>query len=87
MIGKKVPVMCINTGEIYPSITAASRASGADKSSMSKHLNGERETIKGKIYMRIDPDLTVGELERAKKARLEEVKRARTKDLDEILIF
>lgn len=87
MIGKKVPVMCINTGEIYPSITAASRASGADKSSMSKHLNGERKTIKGKIYMRIDPDLTVGELERAKKAKIEEIKRAITKDLDEILNF
>lgn len=47
---KRYRVINLNTGEIYETITAASRAEGVNKSSMARHLAGEVKTIHGKIY-------------------------------------
>lgn len=87
MKGKRSTVLCINTGEIFRSVTAAADAAGVDKSGMSRHLSGKQATVNGKIYMVIEPDLTPRQIEDAKRAKLEELKRKRIQDLNEILIF
>lgn len=87
MKGKRATVLCVNTGEIYPSVTAAASAAGVDKSGMSRHLCGKQDSVSGKYYVKIDPDLTERQIEDAKRAKLEEIKRKRIKDLNEILIF
>lgn len=41
------PVLCVETGEVYPSMTEASRQTCVDDSCISKCLNGKRKTAGG----------------------------------------
>ena len=41
------PVLCVETGEQYPSVHEAERQTGIDNSSISKCLNGKRKTAGG----------------------------------------
>lgn len=43
----KVPVLCVETGETFESLTVASLATGICKSDLSQVINGTRLTTKG----------------------------------------
>ena len=44
------PIICIETGETFVSITDAAEHIGVNKSNLSKHMCGHVKTIKGKHY-------------------------------------
>lgn len=44
------PVICIETGEVFVSVTDAAQATGTSQSSMSNHLTGRSRSVKGKHY-------------------------------------
>ena len=44
------PVICIETGEVFTSVTDAAEYAGEYAQNMSNHLNGKRRSIKGKHY-------------------------------------
>lgn len=44
------PVICIETGEVFTSVTDAAEYAGEYAQNMSNHLNGRRRSIKGKHY-------------------------------------
>lgn len=44
------PVICLETGAVFTSITDAAENAGVHKTQMSKHLCGELRTVKGKHY-------------------------------------
>lgn len=43
-------VKCVETGEIFGSVTEAAEAAGVGRSAMSKHINGHTDHIFGKAY-------------------------------------
>lgn len=47
---KRYKVICLNTGEIYETVTAAAQAEAVNKSSMARAVNGEIKQLHGKIY-------------------------------------
>ena len=49
------PIECIETGEVFPSITAAAQAHGVQPSNLSWHLKGYHTTIGGRTYKYVDP--------------------------------
>jgi hypothetical protein len=44
------PVMCLETGDVFTSITDAAEHAGVHKTHMSHHLCGQLRTVKGKHY-------------------------------------
>ena len=44
------PVICVDTGEVFTSMTDAAEAAGVSVSNMSSHLTGRYRTVKGKHY-------------------------------------
>ena len=44
------PVICIETGEVFTSVTDAAEKAGCNKNNMSTHLTGKLRHIKGKHY-------------------------------------
>lgn len=57
-----IPIRCITTGEIFPSITAACRAHNINPPHLSDHLKGRGYTVDGRTYEylkdhEITPDL------------------------------
>lgn len=42
-----IPVLCVETGEVYPSVTEAERQTGIKRPSISACLNGRRKTAGG----------------------------------------
>lgn len=54
---KRCKVICLNTGEIYETVTAASQAEGVNKSSMARALSGEIKQLHGKIYTYYTEDM------------------------------
>lgn len=57
MTGVQKMVQCVETSEIWPSITIASRAHGISPSALSNHLNGRpgHRSVKGRHYQRVNP--------------------------------
>lgn len=49
-------VQCVETGEIFETVTAAARAVNRDKATMSKHLNGKTQTCAGLHFKYYDED-------------------------------
>lgn len=47
------PVLCVETGELYPSMTEASRQTGIDDSSISKCLNGKLKSAGGLHWQKV----------------------------------
>lgn len=48
VLGRRVrPVLCVETGESFPSIIAASRATGMDPSSIAKNAKGKSSSVRG----------------------------------------
>lgn len=47
-----VPVVCLETGEVYPSVSEASRQTGVHRQNISGCLNGERQTAGGYHWAR-----------------------------------
>lgn len=48
--GNCKPVICIDTGDVYTSVTDAAEAIGSSASNMCVHLAGKTRTIKGKRF-------------------------------------
>jgi phage-related minor tail protein len=44
------PVICVDTGEVFTSMTDAAEAAGVSVGNMSCHLTGRYRTVKGKRY-------------------------------------
>lgn len=44
------PVICVDTGEVFTSMTDAAEAAGVSVGNMSCHLTGRYRTVKGKHY-------------------------------------
>lgn len=44
------PVICLETGDVYTSVTDAAKAAGCCSTEMSTHLTGKRRSIKGKHF-------------------------------------
>lgn len=53
-MSKHTPVLCINSGDVYPSARAAASAIGVTESSMSNHLSGKRKTCNGFLFVRLN---------------------------------
>lgn len=51
---KKKPVMCIETGIVYSSISETARAFNVTKESISGHLHGKCKTIKNMHFKFVD---------------------------------
>lgn len=47
---KCVPVICIETGEVFTSVTDAAERLGVAQSNVSAHLTGKSRTVKGKHF-------------------------------------
>lgn len=48
ILGRRVrPVICVETGEAFPSIIAAGRATGMDSSSIAKNAKGKKPSVRG----------------------------------------
>ena len=62
-------VICLNTGEIYETATAAAQAEGVNKSSVSRVLSGERKQLHGKIYTYYTEDMQAMDPETLIRAR------------------
>lgn len=50
------PIQCVQTGEVFPSITAAAHAHGVQPSNLSWHLKGYNSTVGGRTYTYIQPE-------------------------------
>jgi hypothetical protein len=57
-----IPIRCITTGEIFPSITAACYAHHVYPSHLSDHLRGCGYTVGGRTYEYLKPDETPRDL-------------------------
>lgn len=44
------PIICLETGEVYTSVTDAAKAIGCGANNLSTHLTGKRQHIKGKHF-------------------------------------
>lgn len=55
-IKNRVPIMCVETGEEFQSITEAADKHGVSKGAISNHINGDpsHRTVHGRTYKRID---------------------------------
>lgn len=47
------PVLCINDGCIYTSLEAAAIAYQTTRSSLSKHIHGNRKSVKGMYFVEL----------------------------------
>lgn len=50
---KSTPVLCVETGEQYPSVREAERQTGVDSGNISKSLNGTRKTAGGYHWQKV----------------------------------
>lgn len=74
-------VMCLNDCTVYESAAAAAACVGVNKSTMSRHLSGKTQTVKGKEYVYIDP------MVRWNPERLQEIQREEFRRRHGILII
>lgn len=56
-------IMCINDGHIYTSLEAAAIAYQTTRSSISKHIHGNRKSVKGFYFVEITGDESIEECE------------------------
>lgn len=69
-------VICLNTGEIYDTVTAAAQAEAVNKSSMARILNGELHTLNGKIFCYYTDEMQAMDPEALIRARKQALNRA-----------
>ena len=51
---ERCKVRCVETGEVYESLSAAAYAVGCTRGTMSNHLNGRFPHVRGKHFERIN---------------------------------
>lgn len=73
---RRCKVICLNTGEIYDTVTAAAQAEVVNKSSMARMLNGDMRTLHGKIYAYYTDDMQAMDPEELIRARKQALNRA-----------
>lgn len=67
------PVLCANTGELFPSSVAACRKFGFTEARLSAHLTGRCRTCGGKVFVRLSGTESDAEIERLRKDALKRV--------------
>lgn len=58
------PILCVNTGVVYSSMSEASKSLDIHKSQISHQLAGERSTANGLVFVKINGNESVSELEK-----------------------
>lgn len=73
---RKCKVICLNTGEIYDTVTSAAQAEAVNKSSMARMLSGEMRTLHGKIFAYYTEDMQAMDPEDLIRVRKQALNRA-----------
>lgn len=69
-------VICLNTGDIYETVSAAAQAEAVNKSSMARMLSGELHTLNGKIFAYYTDEMQAMDPETLIRARKQALNRA-----------
>lgn len=67
------PIICINDGTIYDSITSASIHYGMSRNTISKQLTGLRGKANGLYFMYVNENMSQEEIEILRKEMLEKI--------------
>lgn len=73
-MGKHLPVLCVNSGVVYPNAVSAAKAYGLSEYVLSKHLAGINKTCgKGLVFIRLSGNESDEDVDRIRKDTLKRV--------------
>lgn len=73
-MNKSFPVLCVNSGVVYPSAVAAARAHNLTEPTLSKHLSGIHRTCgHGLIFIRLSGSESDDEIAKIRKDALNRI--------------